>query len=69
MGLSRGRGISLVTSLRDVDPEEPVVVQRYLTNPLLIHVSRGEQGVLGRAAGEIEVSFRLDSSPENALTI
>jgi hypothetical protein len=41
VGLSRGRGIRLVSSLEDVQdalPEEPVVVQRYLTAPLLVQV-------------------------------
>ena len=49
MGLSRGRGISLVSSLAEVQacsasPEQPVVVQRYLTAPLLIQVGEGKEG-------------------------
>ncbi|KAG2495208.1 hypothetical protein HYH03_006814 [Edaphochlamys debaryana] len=37
VGLSRGRGISLLNSVRQVNTEEPMVVQRYLTDPLLVH--------------------------------
>ena len=49
MGLSRGRGISLVSSLAEVQacsasPEQPVVVQRYLTAPLLVQVGEGGAG-------------------------
>ncbi|GLC36927.1 hypothetical protein PLESTM_000519300 [Pleodorina starrii] len=36
VGLSRGRGISLLTSLKQVNTAEAMVVQRYLTNPLLV---------------------------------
>ncbi|GFR52132.1 hypothetical protein Agub_g14647 [Astrephomene gubernaculifera] len=36
VGLSRGRGISLISSLRKLNAAEPTVVQRYLTEPLLV---------------------------------
>eukprot|EP00955_Chlamydomonas_euryale_P004880 52172-Chlamydomonas_euryale.AAC.2 len=41
VGLSRGRGISIVRSVReavDAAEDEPIVVQRYITNPMLIKV-------------------------------
>ena len=34
VGLSRGRGISIVNDITDVSYSRPVVVQRYITNPL-----------------------------------
>ncbi|EFJ49768.1 tubulin tyrosine ligase, partial [Volvox carteri f. nagariensis] len=36
VGLSRGRGISLISSLKKVNMAEAMVVQRYLTEPLLV---------------------------------
>ncbi|GIL75131.1 hypothetical protein Vretifemale_4908 [Volvox reticuliferus] len=36
VGLSRGRGISLISSLKKVNMAEAMVVQRYLTDPLLV---------------------------------
>jgi tubulin polyglutamylase TTLL5 len=36
VGLSRGRGIELVTRIEDIAFNEPVVVQKYLDNPLLL---------------------------------
>lgn len=36
VGLSRGRGISLVNRLEDVTFSEPIILQKYLSNPLLI---------------------------------
>lgn len=36
IGMSRGRGISLVSSLDQVIFSEPVVLQKYLRNPLLL---------------------------------
>ncbi|KXZ49179.1 hypothetical protein GPECTOR_22g769 [Gonium pectorale] len=36
VGLSRGRGISLITSIKKVNTAEPMIVQRYLTDPLLV---------------------------------
>lgn len=36
VGQSRGRGISLISSLQDVVFSEPVVLQKYLKNPLLL---------------------------------
>jgi hypothetical protein len=36
VGLSRGRGIELVSKLEDVVFSEPVVLQKYINNPLLI---------------------------------
>jgi hypothetical protein len=36
VGLSRGRGISLINKLEDVIISEPIVLQKYLMNPLLI---------------------------------
>lgn len=36
VGLSRGRGISLVADIEDVTYAEPVVVQEYLSRPLLL---------------------------------
>ena len=58
MGLSRGRGISLVSSLSEVQacsasPEQPVVVQRYLTAPLLVQVGEGKKG-RGKGGGRDE---------------
>ena len=58
MGLSRGRGISLVSSLAEVQacsasPEQPVVVQRYLTAPLLVQVGEGKKG-RGKGGGRDE---------------
>jgi hypothetical protein len=37
VGSSRGRGIFLVSDLNDVSYSESMVVQRYITNPLLIN--------------------------------
>ena len=34
VGLSRGRGISIVNDIADVSYSRPVVIQRYITNPL-----------------------------------
>lgn len=36
IGLSRGRGIRLVKSLNDIYYDEPVVLQKYLKDPLLL---------------------------------
>jgi tubulin polyglutamylase TTLL5 len=36
IGMSRGRGISLISSLDQVIFTEPVVLQKYLKNPLLL---------------------------------
>ena len=36
VGLSRGRGISLVNKLEDVTFSEPIILQKYISNPLLI---------------------------------
>lgn len=36
VGLSRGRGISLINKLQDVIFSEPVVLQKYIMNPLLV---------------------------------
>jgi tubulin polyglutamylase TTLL5 len=36
IGLSRGRGISLINNLDQVIFNEPVVLQKYLKNPLLL---------------------------------
>lgn len=36
VGLSRGRGIQLINKLQDVIFSEPVVLQRYIMNPLLV---------------------------------
>ncbi|GLI62135.1 hypothetical protein VaNZ11_004698, partial [Volvox africanus] len=36
VGLSRGRGISLISSFKKVNMAEAMVVQRYLTDPLLV---------------------------------
>lgn len=36
IGMSRGRGISLIKDLNDVMFSEPVVIQKYLKNPLLL---------------------------------
>lgn len=36
VGLSRGRGISLINKLEDVIFSEPIVLQKYIMNPLLI---------------------------------
>jgi tubulin polyglutamylase TTLL5 len=36
IGMSRGRGISLIKDLNDVIFSEPVVIQKYLKNPLLL---------------------------------
>lgn len=46
VGLSRGRGIKLVRSLREIgdgpgSADEPQVVQRYVTNPLTVQVGCG----------------------------
>ena len=35
VGLSRGRGISLVNDITDVSYSQPIVIQRYISNPLL----------------------------------
>ena len=37
IGLSRGRGIRLVRDLNDIYYDEPVVLQKYLKNPLLLN--------------------------------
>ena len=36
VGLSRGRGISLVSKIEDIVFSEPVILQKYLPNPLLL---------------------------------
>jgi tubulin polyglutamylase TTLL5 len=36
VGLSRGRGIELINRLEDVVFSEPVVLQRYVSNPFLV---------------------------------
>ena len=36
VGLSRGRGISLINKLEDVVFSEPIVLQKYIMNPLLV---------------------------------
>lgn len=36
VGLSRGRGIELVNKLEDVVFAQPVVLQRYVSNPFLL---------------------------------
>ena len=36
VGMSRGRGIELIKNLEDVVFSEPVVLQKYLSNPLLV---------------------------------
>ena len=36
VGLSRGRGIELIKTLEEVVFSEPVVLQKYLANPLLV---------------------------------
>lgn len=35
--MSRGRGISLINKLEDVVFAEPIVLQKYLNNPLLLN--------------------------------
>lgn len=45
VGMSRGRGIRLVSAVEEVEAaasasEEALVVQRYLTSPLLVQVRR-----------------------------
>lgn len=37
VGLSRGRGIELVTKIEEIVFSEPVVIQKYLENPLLLN--------------------------------
>ena len=36
VGLSRGRGIELVSKIEDIVFSEPVIMQKYLPNPLLL---------------------------------
>ena len=36
VGLSRGRGISLINDMSQVNYSEPMVVQRYIMNPMLL---------------------------------
>lgn len=36
VGMSRGRGIELVNKIEDIVFNEPVVIQKYLSNPLLL---------------------------------
>lgn len=36
VGLSRGRGIELISKIEDVVFSEPVILQKYLPNPLLL---------------------------------
>lgn len=36
VGMSRGRGIELVSKIEDIVFNEPVVLQKYLMNPLLL---------------------------------
>jgi hypothetical protein len=36
VGLSRGRGISLLNDMSQVNYSEPMVVQRYIMNPMLL---------------------------------
>lgn len=41
VGLSRGRGIRLIRSTRELGnptPDDPLIVQRYVTSPLLVQV-------------------------------
>lgn len=37
VGMSRGRGIELISRLEDVVFSEPVVLQKYLSHPLLVN--------------------------------
>lgn len=37
VGMSRGRGIELINKIEDIVFNEPIVLQKYLLNPLLLN--------------------------------